>query len=72
MSLTKAKPPVKPKSLSPVTFAHVKTKLGKSKPSRVGLIRVLFDSGCSASIVRQDVVQHLRIKDDPTTTWTTK
>ncbi len=62
----------KTKHYSPVTLAHVITGLGRIKPSRIKLLRVLFDSGCSASIIRQEFVKKLRTKADPETIWKTE
>ena len=54
--------------LIPYTTATVNTSLGKPRPVNV---RVLLDSGGSATIMRKSLAKKLRIKRDKKTTWAT-
>ena len=59
--------------LSTVTIAHLKTSLGAThRHTRVQLLRVLLDSGCSNVIVNPKSVEKLRKKPDRLTTWLTQ
>ena len=54
--------------LVPILFARIRTRLGKPRPKT---IRILLDSGASASIFNLKYVNKLRLKRNETTTWTT-
>jgi hypothetical protein len=54
--------------LVPILFARIRTRLGKPKPQT---IRILLDSGASASIFNIKYLNKLRLKRNQTTTWTT-
>ncbi len=58
--------------LSPVTVAHLKTSLGKTKKTEVKLLRVLFDSGCTATLINNTFCKKLRVTNDRSLTWETK
>ena len=55
--------------LSPIVFARLRTKLGYD-PKPVS-IRVLLDSGASASLINEKWVKRLRVRDKSTTKWRT-
>ncbi len=57
---------------SPVTIAHLKTNIGKAKKSQVKLLRVLFNSGCTATIMNEAFCKKLRITNKKKLSWTTK
>jgi predicted aspartyl protease len=54
--------------LVPILFARIRTGMGKPKPKT---IRILLDSGASASIFNMKYLSKLRLKRNQTTTWTT-
>ena len=54
--------------LVPILFARIRTRLGKPKPQT---IRILLDSGASASIFNIKYLNKLRLKHNQTTTWIT-
>ena len=54
--------------LVPIVFARIRTRLGKPKPQT---IRILLDSGASASIFNIKFLNKLHLKRNQTTTWTT-
>ena len=55
--------------MMPMTLGAANTKLGKPKWA---CLRMLFDSGSTGSIVLQEFVSKLRLKNDTTTKWKTK
>ena len=61
-------PKINKKDLVPYTTATVNTSLGKPRPVNV---RVLLDSGGSATIMRKSLARKLRVKQDKKTTWQT-
>ena len=67
------RPPKKHKgnqpTLSPIVTAHINTRLGKPKIHR---IKVLLDSGASATIITKEHVKKLRLQHSTSTTWNTK
>ena len=62
----------KSEHLSSITLAYLHAKRGIKKPKHVKRLRVLFDSGCSATLVNVSAVRKLKKKLDKTTKWTTK
>jgi hypothetical protein len=54
--------------LVPILFARICTSMGKPKPRT---IRILLDSGASASIFKLKYLTKLRLKCNETTMWTT-
>ena len=52
----------------PITFGKVRTRLGKPNPVT---IKILFDSGASATIGQYEVLKHLRLRKETKTEWST-
>ena len=52
----------------PIVFADLNIRLGTKK---IKTIRVLLDSGASATIVQYELVKKLRIKKDVKANWAT-
>lgn len=64
-------PPRKKQKLDqtcPITFGKVRTHLGKPKPVT---IKILFDTGASATIGQYEALKNLRLKREAGTEWTT-
>ena len=64
-------PPRKKQKLDqtcPITFGKVRTRLGKPKPVTV---KILFDTGASATIGQYDALKHLWLRKETDTEWTT-
>ena len=63
----------KTKQLSTATIVHLKATMGAtSRPSKVKLLRVLCDSGCSSVIISKQATAKLRCKQYSSITWTTQ
>jgi len=62
----------KPTLLSPITLAYLWTKLGKRIPRHMRRLKVLFDSGCSATLINHHLVTKLPTKRTTAQTWSTK
>ncbi len=71
-SLRKKRTKTEHTDTSPVTIAHMKTNLKKSKKSKVKILQVLFDSGCTVTIVNREFCKKLRITNKKDLSWTTK
>ena len=54
--------------LVPIVFGVMRTRKGKPKPT---CIKILLDSGASASIIKSDFVKNLKKIKKPTTSWNT-
>ena len=50
-------------------FGRINVRLGKQKKAK--MIKILLDSGGSGTIVKHDIVKHLRVKNDNRTVWAT-
>lgn len=55
--------------LSPIAIGTVNVRRGKVKTN---IVRILFDSGTSSSIILGEFTKKLKTKDAPSTTWLTK
>jgi hypothetical protein len=69
--LLRPKKRTKVEELSTVTIAYMKNK----RPDQAGeklKLRVLFDSGCGATLVNKKFVRHWKKKESKTTKWSTK
>jgi len=62
----------KPEHVSTITFALLNTKNGKKKQSQLADLRVLFDSGCSGTMVNKKFTKKLKKKSSNKQSWTTK
>ena len=51
--------------LSSITFGIIKNKLGKIKNSRLKVIKILFDSGASDTIVSKNVIGSIKTSKKP-------
>ena len=54
--------------LSPVTFGSINVRLGKPKQQD---IRILLDSGSSATLIKESLCKKLRVKPGTESTWNT-
>ena len=50
----------------------MKTSLGTARNKQVKLLRVLLDSGCSATIINSKFTEKLRVKRNDNTKWSTQ
>ena len=66
--LLRNKKKAKIEDLSTITIGYIKHKITNDKR----LLRVLFDSGCSATLINKRFVKHWKKKDLKTIKWSTK
>ena len=52
-----------------IAFGKINTWKGKNKHSK--MIKILLDSGGSGTIIKHDIVNNLRIRNDSPTIWAT-
>ena len=70
--LIRPKKKVKREHLSPITLALLKAKRDSRKPTDLKRLRVLFDSGCTATMINRKAVRHLKKSKHTPTSWSTK
>lgn len=63
---------IKRDHLSTITLGWINTRKDLSKTKYRKRIRILFDSGCEATLVIGNFLTHLKKKKVKNTTWTTK
>ena len=57
---------------STITVGQVHTRKGTYQPKHQKPARILFDTGCSGSLIHHSLVERLEKKKSKTTTWQTK
>ena len=62
----------KKKHLSTITIGYIQTKRNSTKAKDQKRLRVLFDSGCGATLVNKKFVEKLKRTKHKATNWTTK
>ena len=70
--LLRPKKKTKSDHLSAVSLGFMWGRNGSKKPKDLKRIKILFDSGCSATIINKQAVKKLRKKKSKTVNWTTK
>ena len=58
--------------LSSITIGYLATRDGSRKPKHWKRMKILFDSGCAATLVNHELVSNLRQTRDQKTKWRTK
>ena len=72
VAMTRPRKKRKKNKVSPITIGYLTRKPGTWKKSHISRLRVLFDSGCEATLVNAEKVKGLpKIKCQPVS-WTTK
>ena len=62
----------KVQNLSTITLAYLHSKKNSKKQKHVKIVRVLFDTGCGATLIHHSLVKNLKQRITDTTTWKTK
>lgn len=57
---------------STITLGMLYARQGSKKPKHMKRLRILFDTGCGATLVNHTLVKRLRSKPTTTTRWSTK
>ena len=72
VAMTRPRKKRKKNKVSPITIGYLTRKPGTWKKSHISRLRVLFDSGCEATLVNAEKVKGLpKMKSQPVS-WTTK
>ena len=72
VAMTHRRKRLKPNKVSPITVGYMTHKPGTWKKEHISRLRVLFDSGCEATLMRGDLLNNLTKTKDKTIKWTTK
>ena len=60
------------KELTSTTLGYLWSRKGSRKPKDLKRLKILFDTGCSGTIVNRNAVKKLTKKNCSTTKWSTK
>ncbi len=72
MTLNRNKKRRKSNKLSTITLGHLSRKEGTWKRDHISRLRVLFDSGCEATLINQEMAKGLEKEKTEATVWKTK
>src|SRR5688572_26634410 len=70
--LLRPKKKAKVRDLSTVTLDYLHNKHNSFKTKHQKRLKILFDTGCGATLIHHSLVQRLKQKDDKPSNWSTK
>src|SRR5687767_3517693 len=70
--MLRPKKKVKKKNLSTITLGYLQTKKGSLKVKHQKRIKILFDTGCGATLIHHSLVKRLKSKEEQPSNWSTK
>src|SRR5688500_13588077 len=70
--LLRPKKKAKVRDLSTITLGYLHSKHNSFKMKHQRRVKILFDTGCGATLIHHSLVQRLKQKDDKPSNWSTK
>ena len=70
--LLRPKKKTKKQDLSPVTLGYLHSKHNSFKTKHQKRLKILFDTGCGATLIHHSLVCRLKQKDNKPSNWSTK
>src|SRR5687767_26552 len=70
--MRRPKKKAKKKDLSTITLGYLHSKKGSFKVKNQRRVKILFDTGCGATLIHHSLVNRLKQKDTKPSSWSTK
>src|SRR5687768_14088672 len=70
--MLRPKKKAKKQNLSTITLGYLHSKQGSCKEKNQKRVKILFDTGCGATLIHHSLVKKLKQKDTKPSNWSTK